>query len=237
MPELIRVDLHTHTWFSPDSLTSPQRLIRAARKAGLHRIAVTDHDMIDGALEAHALAPDLVIVGEEIRCGCQTEVIGLFLQRLIPGGMSVEETIAAIKEQGGVVFAPHPFAYRSGGAQKATKLLPLTDIAEVYNSRAFYPPWNQSAVDHCARLDVPGVASSDTHFPWELGRAYIEMPSFTDAASFQQAIRHASLVRNGRATPMIHVASVTIHLVRRLLGRHLGSPFGYSPKPQSVLAE
>src|SRR5689334_6323857 len=108
---VLRVDLHSHTWYSGDSLTSPETLVRRARAAGLDRIAVTDHGAIEGAFAARGFDPELVIVGEEIRCGCGTDVIGLFLQELIPVGLSLRETASRIREQGGVVYAPHPFAY------------------------------------------------------------------------------------------------------------------------------
>jgi predicted metal-dependent phosphoesterase TrpH len=223
MTEFLKVDLHSHTWYSADSLTSPERLIARARAAQLDRIAVTDHDAIDGALEAHARAPDLVIVGEEIRCACLTEVIGLFLQSWIPGGMSLEETAAAIREQNGVVFIPHPFAYLRGGAEKAAKALPYADIVEVFNSRAFYPDWNRKAKEQAARREIPEAACSDSHFPWEFGRAYTEMPYFNDAQSFLAAAANARAVAVRKANPLIHCASISIHAARRLLRRGHGT--------------
>jgi predicted metal-dependent phosphoesterase TrpH len=237
MNEVIRVDLHTHTWFSPDSLTRPGTLVRAARQAGLHRIAVTDHDQIDGALEAQALDPELVIVGEEIRCACKTEVIGLFLKRWIPPKLSVPETIAAIREQGGVAFAPHPFAYWTRGAERAQLVLPLVDVAEVFNSRAFYPAWNRNAAQRCAELARAGAACTDAHFPWELGRAYTEMPAFTDATSFLSALPQARPVAVRNGNPFLHVASITLHKTRRLLGLANGAPVGARIRRPPVLVE
>ncbi|MEJ2320059.1 MAG: PHP domain-containing protein [Gemmatimonadales bacterium] len=107
----IRVDLHTHTRRSPDASLRPVELVLRARDAGLDRIAVTDHGEIDGALEARELAPDLVIVGEEIRCRGRTELIGLFLSERIPMGLPIEEVVERIRDQDGVVYAPHPYAY------------------------------------------------------------------------------------------------------------------------------
>ena len=234
---MLRVDLHTHTWFSPDSLTSPRRLVRAARRAGLHRIAVTDHDQIDGAFEAHAIDPELVIIGEEVRCACKTEVIGLFLTRWIPGGLSLEETVAAIREQGGVVYAPHPYAYLTSGRAKAGRVLAHADVVEVFNSRAFFPPWNRKALRRSHELRLPGAASSDSHFPWELGRAYFEVPDFNDRTSFLEAAAGGRAVAVETGNPLLHVSTISIHFVRRLIGLNHGAPFRSSPKRPPVLVE
>src|SRR5262245_23225637 len=136
----IRVDLHSHTWHSGDSLTSPAALVRRARAVGLDRIAVTDHGAIEGAFEARALDPELVIVGEEIKCACGTDVIGLFLSELIPVGQTLEATARQIHDQGGVVYAPHPYAYITRPRRRAADVLAVADVVEVFNSRASYKP-------------------------------------------------------------------------------------------------
>src|SRR5690606_18231825 len=110
-PASLRIDLHAHTRFSPDATMSPRELVDRALDAGLDRIAVTDHGEIEGALEARAYAPAHVIVGEEIRCEGRTELIGLFLTERIPQGLPIEETVERIRAQGGLVYAPHPYAY------------------------------------------------------------------------------------------------------------------------------
>ena len=90
-----RVDLHMHTWVSPDSRPIPRRLIERAREIGLNRIAVTDHNTIEGALEAHRLAPDLVIVGEEIDTETGGELIAYFVQEAVPPDLPVRRRSAA----------------------------------------------------------------------------------------------------------------------------------------------
>ncbi len=107
------VEFHCHTIASRDSLVSPQQLISAARKAGLDRIFVTDHNSIQGALEAQQLAPELILIGEEIKT-TQGELLAYLLREEIPGGLSPMETIAAIREQGGVISVSHPFDPRRG---------------------------------------------------------------------------------------------------------------------------
>jgi len=115
----LRVDLHTHTRWSPDAVTTPSELVERAAEVGLDRVAVTDHGEIDGALEARALDPGRVIVGEEIRCACGTELIGLFLEERIPMGLDAREVARRIADQGGVVYAPHPYAYARRPRRKA----------------------------------------------------------------------------------------------------------------------
>ncbi len=117
------VDLHCHSSASFDSRLKPDALLRLARAAGLTHVAVTDHDRIDGALRIRDDAPPglTIIVGEEVRTA-SGDVIGLYLERPIPGGLSLDATIAAIREQGGMVGIPHPLcADRSLTVATATK--------------------------------------------------------------------------------------------------------------------
>ena len=111
------VDLHCHTSASFDSLSAPSAVVRTAAARGLTHLAITDHDTLDGALEAQALAAALdpgrgaltVLVGEEIRSR-ETDLIGVFLREVVPSGLSAAETIAAVHEQGGLVGIPHPLS-------------------------------------------------------------------------------------------------------------------------------
>ncbi|MBC7261726.1 MAG: PHP domain-containing protein, partial [Chloroflexi bacterium] len=107
----IKVDLHIHTCYSPDSLTSLEAVIAAALERGLGALAITDHNAIEGALALQRMAPFPVIVGEEILTA-EGDIIGLFLQELIPPKLTPAQTIARIREQGGVVYIPHPFDFR-----------------------------------------------------------------------------------------------------------------------------
>lgn len=222
--ERIRVDLHAHTRYSIDGMTSPARLVERAAQAGLHRIAVTDHGEIEGALRARELDPGLVIVGEEIRPRCGTELIGLFLRERIPDGLAIEETAERIRAQGGVVYAPHPYAYARGGAWRAARSLALADVAEAFNSRAFLPGWNRAALAEAARRGLPAAAGSDAHFPWEIGRAWTELPPFADAQGLLAALRHAHPAGLRVGNPGLHVASLSLHLARAAARRLTGVP-------------
>lgn len=213
----IRADLHCHTRLSADALTTPAELVERAAEAGIDRVAVTDHGEIAGALAAHALDPARIIIGEEIRCREGTELIGLYLHERIPYGLPVEETAARIRDQGGLVYAPHPYAYIARPTLHAARALAVADIVEVFNSRAFLPAWNRLARKAAQTRGIPMAASSDGHFPHEIGRAYTELPWFDDAASLRAALAQATPSGIKTATPFIHVASLSLKATRLAL--------------------
>jgi predicted metal-dependent phosphoesterase TrpH len=212
-----RVDLHAHTSASADGLTRPGELVRRAAAAGLHRIAVTDHGEIHGALRAReAAGGERVIVGEEIGCACGTELVALFLHERIPQGLPIAETAARIRGQGGVVYAPHPFAYRRRAAWHAERALAHADVAEAFNARAFLPEWNRRAAAAAAALGMPAAAGSDAHLPWEIGRAWTEIPPFEDAAELRAVLHAAVPVGRRTGTPAAHLASRALYAARSL---------------------
>jgi predicted metal-dependent phosphoesterase TrpH len=175
---------------------------------------VTDHGEIDGALEAHQIAPDLVIVGEEIRCRGYTEIIGLFLSERIPMGLPIEEVAERIRDQDGVVYAPHPYAYPYRPSWHLERALAVADVVEVFNARAFLSVWNRRAGEAARASGLPGAASSDAHFPFEVGRAYTEMPTFSSSVSFLDSMREAQPVAIRRTHASVHVASVGMKAIR-----------------------
>lgn len=211
---LVRVDLHSHTSRSHDAWMAPSTLVQRAREAGIDRIAVTDHGSLGGALEAHALDPERVIVAEEIGCAESIDLIGLFLHETIPDGLPARVVADRIREQGGVVHGPHPYAYLVAARRKAALVLAVADVVEVVNSRAFLPRWNRLARQAAGSHGLPGVANSDAHFGWEIGRCYSEMPAFDGPEEFLAAVRQARLVARQMASPFIHVASRMLSYTR-----------------------
>ncbi|MFQ5678402.1 MAG: PHP domain-containing protein [Gemmatimonadota bacterium] len=209
-----RVDLHSHTYESPDAGTSPEQLVERALTVGLDRIAVTDHGSIDGALAARELAPERVIIGEEIRCRCGTELIGLFLQESIPMRRCLEEVVERIRDQGGVIYAPHPYAYPWRPMWRARRALEVSDLVEAVNARAFFPPWNRAAGRGGSRRKLPLAAGSDAHFPGEIGRAFTRMPAFCDPGSFLAAVGAARPVWVATTGPGAHVRSTGLKMAR-----------------------
>jgi predicted metal-dependent phosphoesterase TrpH len=219
---MIRVDLHSHSSYSADGWSSPLEVVERALAAGLDRIAITDHGEIDGALEARDRFPDQVIVGEEVYCDDGSHLIGLFLEEWIPGGLSIREAAQNIRHQGGVVYAPHPYAYLRNADRHAEPLISVADVVEVFNSRAFLQRWNCAADDAARDRGLPRAAGSDAHFPWELGRAYTEMPAFGSAKEFREALRSAKPVGIRLGSPFLHVVTKALEVsspVRRRDGR------------------
>jgi glycosyltransferase involved in cell wall biosynthesis len=196
---LIDVDLHMHTDHSNDCATPVEVLLAEARGRGLGAIAVTDHNEISGALDARAKANGLkVIVGEEIKTAEQGEVIGLFIEEKIPRGMTLQETIAEIKRQGGIVYVPHPFDRMHSVPDYEHLLAVIDDVdaIEVFNPRIAIAEFNEEAVRFAAKYRIPGGAGSDAHVPQGLGSVRIRMRDFDGPDEFLESLRDADIIRN-----------------------------------------
>jgi PHP domain len=198
--KLIDVDLHMHTDHSSDCATPVDVLLASARAAGLGAIAVTDHNEISGALDARAKAAEFgvkVIVAEEVKTADQGEVIGLFIEEKIPRGMTLDETIAAIRAQGGLVYVPHPFD-RLHAVPDYEHLLAVVedlDALEVFNARVAISAFNEEAVRFAAKYRIVGGAGSDAHVPQGLGSVRIRMRDFDGPEEFLESLRAADIVR------------------------------------------
>ena len=196
---LIDVDLHMHTDHSSDCATPVDVLLATARDQGLGAIAVTDHNEVSGALAARAKADEYgvkVIVGEEVMTGHQGEVIGLFIEEKIPRGMSLEETIAEIKRQGGLVYVPHPFD-RMHSVPDYEHLLAVVedvDAIEVFNPRIAIPAYNEEAVRFAGKYRIVGGAGSDAHVAQGLGSLRIRMRDFDGPEEFLASLADADIV-------------------------------------------
>ena len=220
---MLKADLHTHTYFSPDALTSPEKYVRTCLERRINCVAVTDHNAIAGALAVQKLATFKVIIGEEVESR-EGEIIGLFLQEEVPGGLSAEETVERIKEQGGLVCVPHPFdRFRGEHLAEAalTRILPQVDIIEVFNARTTRQADNERAARFAEEHGLAASAGSDAHSARELGRACVEMPDFEGPREFVQALREGRIV--GRlSSPLVHLWSRWAWLRRRLGWRPIG---------------
>ena len=173
-----KVDLHMHTHFSHDSGAPPRSVVERCLKTGLDCIAVTDHNTIRGALEVRDIAPFQVIIGEEIKSSAG-DIIGLFLTREVPRGLSPLETVEAIKVQGGLVMVPHPFdRFRPSAIKYAAlqQILLYVDILEAFNAHDLLMRDNQRAAVFCSEYHLVAAAVSDAHTPLELGRTFMEVP-------------------------------------------------------------
>jgi predicted metal-dependent phosphoesterase TrpH len=198
---LIDVDLHMHTDHSHDCATPVEVLLSEARARGLGAIAVTDHNEISGALEARRKAQGTglrVIVGEEVKTAGQGEVIGLFLEEKIPRGMTLEQTIAEIRRQGGIVYVPHPFdrLHSVPDYEHLLAVLDDVDAIEVFNPRVAISEFNEEAARFAAKYRIPAGAGSDAHVPQGLGSVRIRMRDFSTPEEFLESLRDADIVRN-----------------------------------------
>jgi glycosyltransferase involved in cell wall biosynthesis len=194
----IDVDLHMHTDHSHDCVTPVEVLLATAKARGLGAIAVTDHNEISGALEAQAKASGIkVIVGEEVKTADQGEVIGLFIRELIPRGLTLQETIAEIKRQGGIVYVPHPFdrMHAVPDYEHLMAVLDDVDAIEVFNPRIAIQEFNEEAARFAAKYRIPAGAGSDAHVAQGLGSVRIRMPDFDGPEEFLEALREADIVR------------------------------------------
>lgn len=221
---MIKTVIHVHTHYSADSNLSPRELLRAAEREGVACVAVTDHDEVDGAIEARDLAlsrgrPVRVIVGEEVSTTAG-HVIGLFLRERIRPGRGPRWTIDAIREQGGVVLAPHPFATfcRHSLGREILPLLRDLDAIEVLNAQNPLPWQDARAARLARRHGIATYVGADAHLRGWPAPAYQWLPDFDDAASFVSALRTAEH-RRGRYGVTHGLTMAYQHIWRGLVGR------------------
>jgi predicted metal-dependent phosphoesterase TrpH len=188
---LLRVDLHLHSNFSHDGQSSLPELIQRARECSLDRIALTDHNVVEGALELARIAPELTIVGEEAKTR-EGEVIGLFITDRVVPFMTPEAALDAIHEMGGLTYVPHPLDRHRAHfrPERVVELADRIDIIETYN------PWcdaaaNAAAARLAADLGKVAATGSDSHSVRELGRSWMEIDDYSDALDFLEKLRNA----------------------------------------------
>ena len=186
-----KIEFHCHTIYSKDSLVSPLHLIETCRKKGIDRVIITDHNSIAGAVEAQKIAPDLVIIGEEIMT-TKGEILAAFVSEEIPVGMSPQETIARLREQGAFISISHPFDFtRSGHWQEADllEILPQIDAIETFNARCLLPRMNRQAQEFAGQHGIASTVGSDAHTLFELGRATLMLPQFKSGSELRAVIQ------------------------------------------------
>jgi predicted metal-dependent phosphoesterase TrpH len=210
-------DFHIHTRFSRDSLLKEEPFIRLAIERGLTHVAVTNHNNVEGAIAVRDKVAELgfsdqltVILGEEVSTA-DGEVVGLFLEKTIPRGLSANETADEIHRQGGLVSVPHPFdpfraSHIKEGPLRNLAEVGKIDMIEVFNSRVTFQRHNLEAAEFAARHEIPGIAASDTHSRFEIAMAFNALPPFASAAELKAGLAdndwHAS-----RSTFLIHLTT------------------------------
>ncbi len=219
----LHVDLHTHSHYSRDSVMSPPVFVDACVRKGITCVAVTDHNAIEGAfaVEKAARAKDAplrVLVGEEVKTA-EGEIIGVFLKDLVPRGLSPEDTVRAIHEQGGVAIIPHPYdAFRRSVITSAAlgRVAGLVDAIEGYNCRNILGHHDAKARRLASQASKPLSAGSDAHSALEIGGVHVDMDDFESPEEFLRSLAAGTVVFR-RSLPMVHWIS-TYAKVRWRLG-------------------
>jgi predicted metal-dependent phosphoesterase TrpH len=200
----IVADLHLHTSWSHDCSIDVDELLDHAEAQGLGAIAVTDHNVFGGALEAAERARSrrlVVIPGEEVKTADQGEVIGLFLREEIPRGMSFGDTISAIRAQGGLVYLPHPFDRVHAIPEPATlhRHLAEIDVLEVYNARLLLDGYNEEALRFARKYNLTPGAGSDAHVLAGVGTGAVRMRRFSGPEEFLVSLHSAEVLRRPKS--------------------------------------
>lgn len=230
------IDLHCHTKASFDCLSAPVAVVRAAVDRGLTHLAITDHDRIDGALEARANAPAglTVLIGEEVKTS-DGDLICLFLERAIEPGMSADETIAAAREQGALVGIPHPFdrlrrsvLLEEGMAALGSKV----DWVETHNARLI-GRGNEQAAAFAIEHGLPGVAVSDAHSILEVGVAYTALDGDPSTPEGLRAALAGVQLVSGRASFIIRAWTPVAKLIQRTRGNRRVPPIARPRTPNA----
>jgi len=228
----VYADFHIHTRFSRDSILAEEKFIRIALERGLTHVAITNHNNVEGAIAVRERAALMgvsdqltVILGEEVSTA-DGEIVGLFLSRTIPRGLTAEQTADEIHAQGGLVSVPHPFdPFRPSHITRPAldKLAEggKIDVIEIFNSRVTLARHNQEAAEFAARHGIPGIACSDTHSSFEIAMCVNALPPFDSAASLKAALPENEW-RGSRSTVFIHLTTryaVWSNIIRRKMGR------------------
>lgn len=211
----LRVEFHCHTRFSKDSLLNSADLVTTARRKRLDKVIITDHNSIQGALIAQKIDPELVIIGEEIMT-TKGEILASFVSQEIPRGLEPLDVIIRLRDQGAFISVSHPFDRIRPGAWKRRDLdeiIGLVDAIEIFNARCWYPADNNLAQTYAKEYTIPGTVGSDAHTGFELGTAWLELPTFNSAAELKHVIPSGRIA--GKMSPgWVHLTSRWASMVK-----------------------
>jgi hypothetical protein len=194
MIEMILAEFHCHSNYSPDSLVKLEQIIQTCRNKGIGKIAITDHGRMAGAFKAHQMAPDLVVVSEEILTS-EGEILGYFMTEEIPDNLPPLEVVKRLRDQGAFINVAHPFdPWRGSDWKEDTleKLVPFLDGVEAFNARCFDQKFNENAGVFANEHDLAWMVGSDAHSIPEIGRAVLQLPDFNTADELRQAVKTAT---------------------------------------------
>jgi predicted metal-dependent phosphoesterase TrpH len=212
-----KVELHSHTLYSKDSLTTLEKVIESCQRLKIDKIAITDHNSAEGALRLAQMAPDLIIVGEEIMTPLG-EILAFFVKETIPAGLSPAETIKRLRDQKAVISVSHPYDRLRKGAWEEADLLKIidqVDALEVFNARCIFPEDNVKAMKLAQQYHKLMTVGSDAHIPYEYGHALLEMTPFESAGDFYESLKTAKQIAHS-SPPWVHLGSSYAKYMRKL---------------------
>lgn len=199
-----------------DCNTPLEKIVSRCKETGINCLAIADHGTVEGALKLQAMAPFTIIVAEEILTP-YGEIMGMFLKETIPSGMTVEQTISRIREQGGLVCIPHPFDGLRPSALDTNvieKLAGQIDVLEVFNAKALTPKSLGEARLFAEKFGIKQSAGSDAHNLGDIGIAYVEMPEFKGKRDFLCALGEGRIYGR-RINPLMTFAHSAINKLRK----------------------
>lgn len=209
----MKVLFHCHTEISPCSNLKEGDLVAFLDKNNFDAVVVTDHNVITRINWPRGL----VIPGSELATA-DGDVIGLFMTKDIPRGLSIQETSKRIHAQGGLVVAAHPADKLRREAMGTTALmrnLKYFDIIEGFNSRNLFNASNSRALEIAKEHGIPTITGSDAHTIGELPNTYMEMPRFSNATEFMRALSDAT-AKTKASGPIPHAKTVIIKLTKKI---------------------
>ncbi len=215
---MLKVEFHCHTNYSKDSRSDPAAMVAAARRKGIDRLVITDHNTICGALEAKKIDPELVIVGEEVLTR-RGELLAVFVKEAVPAHLPPLEAVGRLREQGAFISVSHPFDIQRRGWKESEliELLPYLDAIEVFNSRSLHGGTNERAAIFAQKYALAGTVGSDAHLLWEVGRSTVELPEFTDAETLRIVIRRG--IAATQLSPFwVHLGSTFASMIHGITG-------------------
>ncbi|MGZ8482067.1 MAG: PHP domain-containing protein [Candidatus Limnocylindria bacterium] len=210
-------DFHCHTRFSRDSILKEETFIRKAIERGLTHVCVTNHNNVEGAIAVRDKAAELgledqltVILGEEVSTS-DGEVVGIFLTRTIPRGLSANETADEIHRQGGLVSIPHPFdpfrqSHIRAGPLRNLAEMGKIDVIEAFNARITIESHNVRAALFAAEYGIPGIACSDSHSSFEIAMCFNSLPPFESAEQLKAGLPQNEW-HGSRSSSLIHLTT------------------------------
>jgi hypothetical protein len=196
-----------------------EQIVVRCVELGINCIAVADHNTVAGALKLREIAPFKIIVAEEILTPVG-EIMGLFLNEAVPRGLSPQETISQIRNQGGLVAIPHPFGRSlpwNNNILTSTEVLSQVDIIETFNSRTPFSNSISRARELANQQGKVASAGSDAHTLKEIGRAYVEMPEFDGSDDFLNSLAQGKIFGQ-KSGHFAHFASTWARIRKHILG-------------------